>query len=135
MLGEFLKLGFRVSIPYGEHSRYDLVVDTGYQLLRVQCKTGRLIRNGAVLCFDTCSRDGHRPREGYKGQADVFAVYSPHTGQVYIMDVDAVPETAVWLRIASTGGHNNQHGIRRAEDYLLEKWAARQATTAISTSV
>jgi PD-(D/E)XK endonuclease len=39
--------GYTVLLPFGENSRYDLVVDTG-SLRRVQCKTGRL-RNGKVI--------------------------------------------------------------------------------------
>jgi PD-(D/E)XK endonuclease len=38
--------GFAVLIPFGENTRYDLVIDDGYSLGRVQCKTGRLF-NGA----------------------------------------------------------------------------------------
>jgi len=32
--------GYSVSIPFGDNDKYDLVLDTGNQLLRVQCKTG-----------------------------------------------------------------------------------------------
>ena len=32
-------LGYQVSVPFGENSRYDLVVDDGRRLQRVQCKT------------------------------------------------------------------------------------------------
>lgn len=38
ILADLIKKGFIVSIPYGEDTRYDLVVDTGKVLLRVQCK-------------------------------------------------------------------------------------------------
>jgi PD-(D/E)XK endonuclease len=37
---EAIKLGFEVLRPVAEHGRYDLVLDTGTQLLRVQCKVG-----------------------------------------------------------------------------------------------
>jgi len=45
--------GFAISVPFGENTRYDLVIDDGVRLLRVQCKTGRL-RNGSIF-FATCS--------------------------------------------------------------------------------
>jgi hypothetical protein len=39
--------GYGILVPFGENTRYDLVIDDGARLLRVQCKTGRL-REGAV---------------------------------------------------------------------------------------
>ena len=51
--------GWDVLISFGENTRYDLVVDRGNQLRRVQCKTGRL-RHGAVV-FRTCSSYAHHP--------------------------------------------------------------------------
>jgi hypothetical protein len=32
--------GFAVSVPFGENTRYDLIIDDGTSLARVQCKTG-----------------------------------------------------------------------------------------------
>ena len=34
--------GYTVLLPFGENTRYDLVIDDGARLARVQCKTGRL---------------------------------------------------------------------------------------------
>jgi len=45
--------GFAVLVPFGENTRYDLVIDDGERLARVQCKTGRL-RSGAIV-FKVCS--------------------------------------------------------------------------------
>jgi hypothetical protein len=69
--------GFRTSIPFGENARYDLVIDDGTTLSRVQCKSGRL-RSGAIR-FAACSCYGHHlhasaARRDYHGQVDFFAV-------------------------------------------------------------
>jgi hypothetical protein len=53
------ELGYELLVPFGENSRYDLVIDDGVSLARVQCKTGR-IRKGAVE-FKTCSSYAHHP--------------------------------------------------------------------------
>jgi hypothetical protein len=42
------EVGFAVLVPFGENTRYDLVIDDGAKMASVQCKTGRL-RKGAVL--------------------------------------------------------------------------------------
>jgi hypothetical protein len=95
--------GFVVSEPFGENARYDLVVDDGETLARVQCKTGRL-RLGAVR-FATCSSYGHHRNPGesrrtYDGQIDYFAVYCPETTSVYLVPVADVPtRNAAMLRV------------------------------------
>jgi hypothetical protein len=44
---------------------------------------------------------------------------------VYVLAVDKVPETDVWLRLMPT--KNNQHlKVRLAQEHTLEAWAARQ---------
>jgi hypothetical protein len=95
--------GYPVFLPFGENTRYDIVIDTGAQLRRVQCKTGRL-RAGAVV-FRTCSTYGHHPnpkvvRRDYEGQIDDFAVYCPELGSVYLIPIEDVPtRTSAMLRV------------------------------------
>ena len=43
------ELGLPVYGPLTEHSRYDLVIEIGGRLLRVQCKWARLIRERSVI--------------------------------------------------------------------------------------
>ncbi len=47
-LSRLLECGYAVSLPFGDNLRYDLVADDGLQLLRVQCKTGRLDSKGSI---------------------------------------------------------------------------------------
>jgi hypothetical protein len=35
-------VGYDVLMPFGENTRYDLVIDDGRDLKRIRCKTGRL---------------------------------------------------------------------------------------------
>jgi hypothetical protein len=131
VLAEFLKAGFPVLRPFGTtNSRYDLVVEAGGRFLRVQCKTASQIPGVNALRFKARSVHLKTPLsrvvEGrsYRGEADLFAAYSPVTGKVYVLPVDECPVTDVWLRLAPTTA-NNQHGIRLAEDHTLEAWVAR----------
>jgi hypothetical protein len=48
---EAVKLGFVVLRPVVEGRRYDLVIDTGARLLRIQCKAA--IKKGAVIVVNT----------------------------------------------------------------------------------
>lgn len=45
---KFIEYGFIVSIPYGNVSRYDLIVDAGNnKYFRIQCKNAHQIKNGS----------------------------------------------------------------------------------------
>ena len=39
----FMELGYQVSIPFGEDSRYDFIADVNNRLYRIQCKTSSLV--------------------------------------------------------------------------------------------
>ena len=56
-----IDMGFVVSVPYGNSARYDLVVDNGKRLFRLQCKKARQLENGN-WSISTCSshHSGHR---------------------------------------------------------------------------
>ena len=49
VLAALLEAGYRPLLPFGDGHPYDIAFDDDGRLLRVQCKTGRLIK-GAV-CF------------------------------------------------------------------------------------
>ena len=70
--------GYDIAVPFGENTRYDLIIDDHTRLYRVQCKTGRL-RGGAIE-FPTASSYYHHPNEKptqrhYQGQVDLFGVF------------------------------------------------------------
>src|SRR5262249_52445070 len=59
----YVQAGFVVSAPFGGAAPYDLIVDSGARLLKVQVKTGRL-RNGGVI-FPMQRFSGHRKGRRY----------------------------------------------------------------------
>ena len=114
-------LGYQVSVPFGENSRYDLVVDDGTRLQRVQCKTGRLY--DGVIVFRTASSYAHHPnpkprQRHYRGQVDAFAVYCKHTGDVLLIPIEDVPREAASLRVDPPRNGQSKL-IRFAADYEI----------------
>lgn len=119
ILAELLKAGYVVLLPFGDNQRYDMVVEIDGKFQRVQCKTARLLRG--TLNFKTCSTYAHRgrPSRGYRGQADLFGVYSPDTGKVYLVPVEEVGEVEGTLRLEQP--LNGQiKGIRMASSFEIE---------------
>jgi hypothetical protein len=114
--------GYTVLLPFGENTRYDLVIDDGASLARVQCKTGRL-RQGAVT-FATCSSYAHHPNpkmiaRSYRGEIDLFAVYCAAIGGVYLVPAENVAlGRRASLRVFPP--QNNQFNrVRFAADYEI----------------
>lgn len=118
VLAELLKEGYVVLLPFGDNQRYDMVVESAGQFVRIQCKTGRM-RGSASFSFKVCSTYAHRgrPQRTYSGDAEFFAVYLPDNGQVYMIPVGEVGVSEARLQLV--GSRKNG---RVAERYLLKDW-------------
>lgn len=116
----FLQLGYLVLTPYGGNQRYDLVIeDEEGQFWRVQCKTGWIEENGAILVFKTANHNGQRRDwRHYRGQCDYFAVYNEELNKVYLISVDEVGTAQVNLRLLPTK-NSQEKNVRWAKDYEL----------------
>jgi PD-(D/E)XK endonuclease len=114
--------GYRVSVPFGENSRYDLIIDDGACLARVQCKTGRL-RNGAVQ-FPACSTYAHHPnpkvpQRDYPGQIEYFAVYCLETTCVYLVPIEHVDATSRAMLRVDPARNGQRRRIRPSSRYRI----------------
>jgi hypothetical protein len=129
-----IRLGFVVLWPLCEGGRYDLAIDTGERILRVQCKWAS--RQGNVLTA-RCVTSRHTPR-GYlrstysAHEIDAIAAYSPDTDTCYLIPVQEVAgRCTISLRVGPTGNNQSLH-VRWARDYelaaaLMCNWAHGQA--------
>lgn len=117
ILARLLQLGISVSLPFGNNQRYDMIIEEGGKLLKVQCKTGRL-RDGVIL-FPTCSRNGFTGvTRAYNGEADLFLVYCQDTQSVYKVPVDATGGKECSLRVSETKNKQARR-IRMASDHKI----------------
>ena len=86
---EFYKAGYRVSIPYGENSRYDMILDANSHLLRVQCKTSKAVSDD---CFSFACRSTRVNSQGSysskytKDEIDYFSTF--YKGKCYLVPVE-----------------------------------------------
>ena len=134
VLSAYLNEGFTVSIPSGNGASYDLVVDAGFRLLKIQVKTA-WISSGCLRYKSQRRQPGKGlTRRPYKsGEVDYFIVYCPANKSIY-----AVPSEKHGcegrLRLAPV--RNGQAKlVRWAADYTceqhvkeLKKWYAWQGS-------
>lgn len=113
-----------VLMPFACVRPYDLAIDEDDgRLIRVQCKTGRLIK-GAVMFRSHRLRAAKRETgwerraTNYVGAIEYFGVYCPETEAVYLVPVGIAGDRACSLRV--TKPLNNQvKRIHWADDYLV----------------
>lgn len=129
-LTKFVELGYEVSVPWGENSRYDLIVDTGKELLRIQVKTAKLVKGTEekpeVIEFATCStryNAGGSQRVYYsKDEIDYFATFFQN--KIYLVPVEECSASKKLRFIPTKSGQ--QIGINFAWDYEAEKVLERR---------
>jgi PD-(D/E)XK endonuclease len=115
-------LGLGVLVPFGENTRYDLVIDDGTSLSKVQCKTGRL-RNGAIR-WSVCSNYAHHrnPRvaqRDYQGEVDFFGVYCSETEGVYLVPIAELPVRRQGTLRVEPAKNRQRKFVRPASDYEI----------------
>src|SRR5207248_8915289 len=86
VLSAYVNAGFNVSIPFGSGASYDLIVDTGTHLFKVQVKTA-WISDGCVRYKSQRRQPGAGlTRRPYKsGEVDYFVAYCPANETLYAM--------------------------------------------------
>jgi hypothetical protein len=89
VLSAYANAGFVVSIPFGNGASYDLVIDNGSRLFKVQVKTA-WIRGGCVLYKSQRRQPGSTlTRRRYKdGEVDYFVAYCPANNSLYVVPAE-----------------------------------------------
>ncbi|USZ71362.1 group I intron-associated PD-(D/E)XK endonuclease [Natronosalvus halobius] len=120
ILAALIAMGHSVSIPFGDNDKYDLLLDTGTRILRVQCKTGWV--EGDVIRFKTASKttvDGTDTVVDYDDTIDGFAVRCRETDELYWVPMEDAGKKSTYLRIVEP--EIEHPSTKRESDYRLEK--------------
>lgn len=88
IMAKLVEYEYIVLLPFGDNKRYDLAVDIGNKIIRIQCKTARV--RGDVIKFKTCSvvkgEGGKYFTTKYSASdIDYFMVYAPELHKIYIL--------------------------------------------------
>lgn len=111
---ELLSRGYAVSEPITDNEPYDLVVERGSTLHRIQVRTATNKEGFISFHTDTAVRgtDGEREHHSYTPEdIDAFIVYAPTLDEYYWIDVAEASSSKMRIRyddsnIAHTAGVN-----------------------------
>lgn len=84
-----LSLGYNVSQPFCQDSKYDLIVDVNNKLYRLQVKTSRLLNEDTIVfnCRSTTKNSQtNKSRYYQENEIDYFATY--WNGEVFLVPVN-----------------------------------------------
>lgn len=120
LLAALLKAGKTVLLPFGDNSRYDLLIDEDGVFTRVQVKSARLV--GGAVEFETSSNSraaGRCAHRAYHGQIDAFGVYSPDLDRAYIVPITAVAATREARLRLEPAKNGQKAGVRMAAEFQI----------------
>ena len=115
--------GYELLVPFGENTRYDLVIDDGLTLPRAVQDREAPQRRSA------CSSYAHHPNpkmvtQSYLGQIDFFAVFCLDTGVSYLIPIEDAPVTRRGKLRIDPPRNNQRVGVRFAADYEIRPRSA-----------
>jgi len=119
---ELVRRGYIVSRPLTNGAPYDLLVDDGRAVLKVQVKRTCLDPEHDSVRIQLSSSKYHRGRVGvsYVGRVDMILAVDCDAGAFYVVAGADLEQWEIRLRI--TPARNNQtRGTRTAADYAIER--------------
>lgn len=118
----FTKLGYKVSIPYGEDCRYDLIVDINNHLYRIQCKSSQPLSNpedGFKFKTKSVVVTTHGTKESQYDENEIDYFATVYEGKCYLVPVNECKnEKTLRFHYPKNG---QKKGISLAVNYNLEE--------------
>jgi hypothetical protein len=118
-----VRLGMGVYRPVAEGGRYDLILDVGTLLLRVQCKSAVHRGDVVVIRCRSCrrGRNGFVRRFYTSDEVDAIAAFCPELDRCFLLPLDRFSGRAeIQLRLAPAR-NNQDRGVNWADDFRLER--------------
>jgi hypothetical protein len=112
------ELGYNVLLPFAEGLKYDLAIDTGRDILRVQVKS-MWKKNGCYVLQCCSSSNAVKYKEAYNQEnIDGFIGHNSEDGYFCWVPVDDAPSKHMRLRFQEP--NNTSPNINWASNYCIE---------------
>lgn len=118
----FNEKGWMCSIPYGNSGRYDLLVDNGKRIYKIQCKTAHKNDNGSytVNTSNTAVRASGNVRKYYtKDQIDFIITFIEN--QAVFIPVEKIEKSQSKIFRTELPKHGTKSNCNLIQDYTFEK--------------
>ena len=112
VMADVSRRGYRVSLPHGHDSPYDMVVDRGTSLARVQVKHGARFKGSVVVKCKSARR------KYTASMVDWIAVYDGVTGRCFYVPSSMLGQgrSTISLRVEPTK-NNQADGVLWADQF------------------
>ena len=120
---KFIEKGFIVSIPLGNTSRYDMIVDTDKERYRVQVKHASLNDNGSytINTSNNVSTTTQRYTKHYT-KDDVDFIASVVEDQLVIIPVEEIENKKAKIFRTVLPKYGSKSNCNLIEDYTVERY-------------
>lgn len=115
----FEKRGIEVSVPWGENTRYDMIIDIDNKLYKIQCKTSRETKNGSFSFATSSTRLNTRGsfKACYSKEDKDIIFDSIRDGARWVIDNKYTKNTSIgscakYIRDACNGIQKYSYGFR-----------------------
>jgi hypothetical protein len=115
-----IEAGHTISLPFGENCRYDLILDDGDKLYRVQIKTARFKETHLIVPLrSTKSNKTSNTYRNYKDEVDLIIAYCHKLDKLYKFLPEIIDDNVqLVLRLEPTK-NNQEKLVRWAIDYEM----------------
>lgn len=120
---KFIEKGYIVSIPYGNNSRYDMIVDTDTDCYRIQVKHASLNDNGSytVNTSNTVSTTTKNARK-YYSKNDVDFIVSVIEDQLVVIPVEMIEHSQSKIFRTELPKFGTKSNCNLIEDFTVERY-------------
>ena len=118
----FTEKGYLCSVPYGNVGRYDLLVDTGKKIVRIQCKSAHKNDNGSytVNTSNTAMKANGNVRKFYtKDEIDFIITFIED--QAVFIPVEMIEKSQSKIFRTELPKYGAKTNCNLIQDYTFEK--------------
>ena len=120
---KLVSLGYIVSIPFGNNSRYDLIVDTDNNLYRVQVKYAHLNDNGSyTVPTSNINNWGGKKIRKYYTKEDVDLLMTIIEDQLVVIPVEMINHSVSKIFRTELPKYGTKSTCNLISDFTIEKY-------------
>ncbi len=117
---KLIQYGYIVSIPYGNNSRYDLLIDTGNHFFRLQCKTALLNENGSYT-INTANSNSHSKTIKHYKKEDIDFIISVIEDFLIVIPVSMIENSRSKVFRIDYPQYGSKSNCNLIQNYTFEK--------------